>query len=100
MIANKTLAIPVPHITNEWEKMEYIRYLVRTFLPNAPTITPFTMQAWLLYDLRFVERGLLRASKKFKEPYPEGVFKYVTAVARDEFKKYLEQSARQNGVTQ
>jgi hypothetical protein len=56
-------------------------------LPNIPPPEPAWMGRWCAESDRFVEHGIIRASKKFGHtpvPNPEVVWRYVSGVISNE----------------
>ena len=73
------------------ERIENITRLWEMILPNIPKPQAAWVSRWCAYPDSAIERGIVRASKKFAPsrlgkvvPNPELVYQYVCGVARNE----------------
>ena len=73
------------------ERIESITRLWEMILPDIPKPQPVWVARWCVYPDSAIERGLVRASKRFASnrigsdtPNPELVCQYVCGVARHE----------------
>jgi hypothetical protein len=73
-------------------RIETITRLWEMILPDIPKPSPTWVSRWCVYSDSAVERGIVRASKKFAPnrtgnvaPDPELVYQYVCGVARNEY---------------
>jgi len=76
-----TLITRIENITRLWEMI----------LPDIPKPEAVWVSRWCVYDDPAIERGIVRASKKFAPnrtgnipPVPEQVYRYICGVSRRE----------------
>lgn len=71
------------------ERINHFTELWQIILPEIKTPSPVCISQWLVYSDAAVEKGILRASKRFAPhrtatPEPEVIYRYVCGVARHE----------------
>jgi len=73
------------------QRIESIRQLWELIVPHVPKPSASWISRWCAYPDEAVERGIIRAAKKFAAdratttPDPDLVYQYVCGVARNEF---------------
>jgi hypothetical protein len=79
------------------QRIENIGQLWELILPDIPKPSPSWIGRWCAYPDEDIERGIIRAAKKFGPdringtPDPELVYRYTAGVARNEFEARRQQ---------